>query len=393
MNGGPLSFGLVGAGAIAQAYAQAFRRLAAGRVAGVADVRPAAARALAEELGCAAFASHEEMAERLDLDAVLVCTPPATHAEICLHWLGRGRSVLCEKPLALDAAVARRLHAAAEEAGAVLTMASKFRYVEDVRRAKSIVASGILGEIVLFENAFTARVDMAKRWNAQPRVSGGGVLIDNGTHSVDLVRYFLGPVAEVNAVEGKNVQGLPVEDTVRLFMRSHDGVMASIDLSWSLNKELPSYLDIYGSHGTVRVGWKESRYRQAGSSDWVVFGSGYDKVEALRAQLDNFCAAVAGREPLLIQAEDAIASVEVIEAAYASLRDSHWRPVEHGEGAAAVAAAAGVAPAAHAAHVATTADVAGVAHAADIAAVPGGGAAGLEASVSADLAAGARLPA
>jgi predicted dehydrogenase len=341
----PLAFGLVGAGAIAQAYSQAFRGLAAARVAAVADLRPAAARALAEELGCAAFASHQEMAERVQLDAVLVCTPPASHAEICLHFLERRVAVLCEKPLALDAACARRLVAAAEEAGVALTMASKFRYVEDVKRAKSIVASGILGEIVLFENSFTARVDMAKRWNAQPRISGGGVLIDNGTHSVDLVRYFLGPIAEVNAVEGKDVQRLAVEDTVRLFMRSADGVMASIDLSWSLSKDLPSYLDIYGSHGTVRVGWKESRYRQAGSSDWVVFGSGYDKVQALRGQLDNFCAAVRGHEPLLIQAEDAIASVEVIEAAYASLRDSHWMRVAHqpasaGAGAAAAGAAA-----------------------------------------------------
>jgi len=326
---GPLAFGLVGAGAIAQAYSQAFRGMVAARVAAVADLRPAAARALAEELGCAAFASHREMAERVRLDAVLVCTPPASHAEICLDFVARGVAVLCEKPLALDAACARGMVEAAEEAGVALTMASKFRYVDDVRRAKSIVASGILGEIVLFENSFTARVDMAQRWNSQPRISGGGVLIDNGTHSVDLVRYFLGPIAEVNAVEGKNVQRLPVEDTVRLFMRSADGVMASIDLSWSLSKELPGYLDIYGSHGTVRVGWKESRYRQAGSSDWVVFGSGYDKVQALRSQLENFCAAVRGREPLLIAAEDAIASVEVIEAAYASLRDSHWMRVAH----------------------------------------------------------------
>jgi predicted dehydrogenase len=323
----PLDVGLVGAGAIAQAYAQAFRGLAEARVAAVADVRMETAEVLAEELGCAAFASHEEMAERVRLDAVLVCTPPATHSAICLDWLGRGVAVLCEKPLALDVLSARRMVAAAEAAGVVLTMASKFRYVEDVRRARSIVASGILGEIVLFENAFTARVDMSSRWNSRRELSGGGVLIDNGTHSVDLVRYFLGPVAEVSAVEGKNIQRLGVEDTVRLFIRSVGGVMASIDLSWSLNKELPSYLDIYGSRGTVRVGWKESRYRQTGSSDWVVFGAGYDKVQALRRQLENFCRAIEGREPLLITAEDAIASVEVIAAAYSSLRDSHWMPV------------------------------------------------------------------
>jgi predicted dehydrogenase len=329
----PVAFGLVGAGAIAQAYAQAFRLSRQAHVAAVADVRFEAARTLAEELGCAAFADHRQMAAEVALDAALVCTPPDSHCDICLDLTSQGIAVLCEKPLALDAAAAERMVAAAASASVQLTMASKFRYVEDVRRAKSIVTSGILGEIVLFENAFTARIDMARRWNARPAISGGGVLIDNGTHSVDLVRYFLGPVAQVNAVEGKRVQRLEVEDTVRLFMRSLDGVMASIDLSWSLNKERASYIEIYGSHGTVQVGWRESRYRQAGSSDWVVFGSGYDKVQALCSQLDNFCAALRGREPLLLAADDAIASVEVIAAAYASLRDNHWVPVAHAGGA------------------------------------------------------------
>lgn len=327
-RGERVRFGVVGAGAIAQAYAQAFLASGRAQATAVSDLRPAAAQALAEQLGCASFDDHRELAESGLCDAVLVATPPATHPAICVDLLERKLPVLCEKPLAVDAAGARRMVEAAEAHGVTLTMASKFRYAEDVIRAKSIVASGILGEIILLENAFTARVDMSSRWNSDPTVSGGGVLIDNGTHSVDLVRYFLGPIAEVHAVEGKNVQGLPVEDTVRMFIRSTDGTMASIDLSWSLSKELESFLDIYGSHGTVRVGWRESRYRQTGSSSWVVFGRGYDKVEAFRKQIDNFSRALAGEEQLLITARDAIASVEVVAAAYESLASNHWTPVE-----------------------------------------------------------------
>jgi predicted dehydrogenase len=102
-------------------------------------------------------------------------------------------------------------------------------------------------------------------------------------------------------------------------------------LSWSLDKERDSYIEIYGSNGTVRVGWKESRFRQASSRDWVVFGSGYDKLGAMRAQVENFCRALRGREHLLITVDDAIASVAVIEKAYHSLESSRWVRVDDGE--------------------------------------------------------------
>jgi len=324
-----LRFGLIGAGGIAQSYVQAFQNCQWARLAAVADIRPDAARKLAEEAGCESFESYPTMAKKTELDAVVVCTPPATHPEVCLYFVERKVHVLCEKPLSIDLKGAGSMVEAARHAGVKLTMASKFRYVEDVIRAKRIVTSGILGEIVLFENAFTSRVDMKSRWNADPKISGGGVLIDNGTHSVDLMRYFLGPLSEVQVVEGKRVQGLTVEDTVRIFVRSANGVMGTIDLSWSINKELDGYINIYGSHGTVFVGWKESKYRQSSSRDWVVFGRGYDKIQAFRSQIDNFAKAIRGEEALLISPEDALASVEVIEAAYAALRQSTWTAVNH----------------------------------------------------------------
>lgn len=325
--GGLLRFGLVGAGAIGQTYAWALEKSDRASLAAVADIREEAARALAEGHNAKVYTDHLSLADQADCDAVIVCTPPATHTQVCVDLLERRLPVLCEKPLSIDTEGALKMVAAASRNETILTMASKFRYVEDVIRAKSIVTSGILGEIILFENAFTSHVDMSKRWNAQPAVSGGGVLIDNGAHSVDLMRYFLGPLADVQVVEGKRVQGLQVEDTVRIFVRSVGGVMGSIDLSWSLNKELDSYLNIFGSRGTILVGWKESKYRQSSSRDWIVFGKGYDKVQALSSQLTNFARAVKGEEKLLITADDALASVDVIDAAYQALHGNHWTTV------------------------------------------------------------------
>jgi predicted dehydrogenase len=320
----PLAFGLVGAGGIAQSYLEVFAGCEHARITAVADTRPERAGAMAEQLDCAAFDSYQALAAAARCDAVLVCTPPSTHPEISLHLVERGVAVLCEKPLAIDSESARRLVAAAERVGVPLTMAAKFRYVDDIVRAKTILSSGTVGEPILFGNIFASRVPMAHRWNSDPAVSGGGVLIDNGTHSVDIVRYLVGPITEVLAVEGKRIQELPVEDTAQVFVLTAGGVTGNIDLSWSISKEADSYVDIYGSEGVISVGWRQSRYRKASNREWVAFGHGYDKIVCMRRQVENFCGAVRGEEELRITGADAIASVSVIEAAYESLGRSHW---------------------------------------------------------------------
>jgi predicted dehydrogenase len=321
----PVRFGLIGTGAIAQTYAQAFDSWNGAQLVAVADVRRDAAKAMGDALKCPGFGSLDELLEPSNkLDAVIICTPPNTHEQIVATCAERGLHALCEKPFALNSASAKRMIDAAERAEVKLTMASKFRYTDDVVRAKSIVTSGILGEILAVENAFTARVDMTQRWNSNPEVSGGGVLIDNGTHSVDIMRYLLGPITEVLAVAGKRIQKLEVEDTAQLFVRSQSGVIGHIDLSWSINKERDWFLSIFGTNGTIQVGWKESKYRQNSGREWITFGKGYSKVQAFRDELANFAAAVRGEDRLLINADDALASVEAIEAAYRSLPRAHW---------------------------------------------------------------------
>ncbi len=267
------------------------------------------------------------MLEQVECDAVVVATPPASHPDICMDALRRKLHVLCEKPVCLTTEAAIAIRDAAEQNGVLFTMASKFRYAEDVIRAKALVTSGVLGDIVLFENTFMSRVDMTTRWNSKPAIAGGGVLIDNGTHSVDIMRYFLGPLQEVYAAECPRTQALTVEETVRVLVKSASGVMGSMDLSWSLNKEVDHYIVIYGSHGTLRVGWKQSTYRQSSAADWVTFGNGYNKVSSFRRQIENFSGAIQGHEQLRITADDAIASVEAIQAAYQALGKGTWIPV------------------------------------------------------------------
>lgn len=319
-----LRLGLIGAGRIAKAYAEIVDACDRVEVVGVADQDPIAAKQLALELDCDAFDSHLGIAEAAKPDAVVLCTPPSTHPELTMDLLRRRVSVMCEKPLATTTADARRMLAVAASSRAILTMASKFRYVRDVTEARQLAQAGVIGEVILVENTFASRVDMVDRWNSNPEVAGGGVLIDNGTHSVDLVRYVVGPIAEVMALEGRRTQALAVEDTAQLFLRSVSGVRATIDLSWSINKEREWFLEIYGSNGTIQVGWNRSRYRQGDYGDWIGFGSGYSRQQSMRDQVANFAGSILDGEELRIDATDAIASVEVIEAAYRSLSHDGW---------------------------------------------------------------------
>ncbi len=323
----PLRFAIVGTGAIAGAYEAAFRTMTRAKVTAVCDVRQSAAEAYAQRIGCDAYTSPEYLVRYGHFDAAVVCTPPATHEAVSTLMLENGKHVLCEKPLATNVPSAWRMLEAARRNNTVLTMASKFRYVADVRKAHDLAEDGTIGEVIFVENAFTSHVDMRDRWNSNASISGGGVLIDNGTHAVDILRYFLGNLRDVQIVEGRRIQGLAVEDTVRLFVHNDHGVMGSSDLSWSIDKELESFLRIYGSDGTIIVGWKQSKYRKRNERDWQIFGDGYDKVQAFRTQLENFCSALLGEAELLVTPRDALASVEVIRAAYNALERTRWERV------------------------------------------------------------------
>ena len=322
-----LKFALIGTGGIAQTYAQAFQTSDCCQLIAVADINQDSAKAFAEPFGAKSYKNYKTLAENETIDAVIVSTPPDSHPEIAMYFMRKGVNVLCEKPLCLSVAEAREMIECAEKSGVVFTMATKFRYCEDVVKAKSILASGILGEVVQFENAFTAKVDMSKRWNSKREISGGGVLMDNGTHSVDIIRYFLGAISDVLALETSGTQNLSVDENVKLLAKTANGVAASVDLTWGINKELPNFISVYGTNGTLHIGWRESKYKLNSSPDWTIFGKGYDKVQAFKSKIENFRNAIVSGEELLTKPEDSLASVEVIEAAYKSLNQNLWQKV------------------------------------------------------------------
>ncbi|MEM9030919.1 MAG: Gfo/Idh/MocA family oxidoreductase [Pseudomonadota bacterium] len=324
-----MRLGLVGAGAIAGAYVDAIAAGKSAELVAVADTNAEAANAMAEKAGCVAFPSHLALAESGLCDAVIVTTPPSTHEQVAVDLLSAKLPVLCEKPLSVDLKSAFNMTRAATENGVLLSMASKFRFCDDVVQVHDMLKAGEIGTPTQLDNVFTGVVDMTKRWNSDPELSGGGVLIDNGTHSVDIVRYLLGSITEVQAIAGPRMQQMLVEDSVTLMARTEDGKQARIETSWSVHKDLPWFIAIYGTEGSIEIGWKGSRIRRGRTGAWENFGTGYDKVASFKRQIDHFVGVLQGGDYMLPDAHDALSSVLVIQAAYRSMTRGAWTRVEH----------------------------------------------------------------
>jgi predicted dehydrogenase len=319
-----INIALIGCGRISREHLGVFTKIGNVKIKAVSDNAREKAESTAEQYNCSAYTDYKKMINSENLDAVVICTPPNIHSKISIFAMKRGLHVLCEKPLALNKDEAGNMCRSAKNNKVVLMMASKFRFTDDVVRAKAIIESGLLGKPLLFENVFCSKVDMRKRWNSKKRTSGGGVLIDNGTHSVDIARFLLGPIALTQAQFGCQVQNIPVEDTARIYFQSKSGVMGTIDLSWSLNKEAPNYISIYGTDGTLLIGWKSSRYKLHGKDKWEIFGTGYDKEKAFLNQSRHFIGCITRKAKPIITPLDGLESVKVIEKVYESGRMNKW---------------------------------------------------------------------
>ncbi len=319
---------LVGAGAIAATHLAAIDQVDGIELAAVVDIDGDAARTLAAGRDVLVTDDLDVLLRDRALDAAIVCTPPVTHAAIARDLLEAGCHVLCEKPLTVGLDAAVDLVKAADASGNLLMMASKFRYVADVALARKMLAQGAIGTPVMFENAFTTRMAMAGRWQVDPARSGGGVIIDNGTHSVDITRYLFGPIVELLAVEGVRLQGQLVEDTATLTVRCATGVTGTIDLSWTVDKRLDHYARVHGSDGTIELGWRTATRLDGEGRPVETFGYGYDKLTCFRAQLVDFVGAARWQHEPLLGHADALASVAVIDAAYRSLAGIRWEHVE-----------------------------------------------------------------
>lgn len=291
----------------------------------VVDDDPETARRMGHARRCPSYASlNEYLCGEHFSRCNVVCATPSRHADIVIPLMQQGASVLCEHPFALGYADAEKMLDISRAFGVRLMAGSRFRYITDIIQARGLVQSGILGKILVFEIDFRDQVDAGRHPGFWPDRQNHGVLVDKGNHAIDIARYFFGPLERVRAEETKKFRSHDFEDTVRLDMRTVSGIIGSAQLSWTLKNPGKDYIRIYGTRGTLGVGWKSSKYRLNGFADWISFGEGYHTVKAVTRQTENLLHAIRENGIPETTAEDGCASVRALEAAYRSLESGNW---------------------------------------------------------------------
>jgi predicted dehydrogenase len=182
-----------------------------------------------------------------------------------------------------------------------------------------MIDAGSLGPILSFRLMFGGYIDMTQQWYASKALAGGGIIMDNGPHAFDLIRYLFGEVTSI-AAQTSSVQHLEVEDTAKVDLAAGAGVVGTSDLSWSVRVPARSYLEIYGADGSASLDGEGISYRFKTYSEWKRDLNQRDVKGAFARQIDYFVTAIGGENPLGLGKDEGIASQRVIEAAYESVR-------------------------------------------------------------------------
>lgn len=318
-----MRLGIVGCGLIGQKRAAAAK---GHEIVLVTDLDAEKAAALAAKCGAKAVAGWQALVAA-DLDAVIVATTHGSLAPIATAALAAGKHVLVEKPAGMTVDEVAGVAAAARQAGKVCKVGFNHRFHPGIWKAKEIVDSGALGPMMFVRGRYGhgGRLGMEKEWRAQAELSGGGELIDQGSHLIDLSRWFLGELELAFAATPTLFWDMKVDDNCFLALKNGAGNIAWLHASWSEWKNMFS-LEIYGRDGKLMIEGLGGSYGpekltffkmlpQMGPPETTVWDfSGPDM--SWEAEFADFVSAIETGRRATGDIEDAVAMHKIIAAAY-----------------------------------------------------------------------------
>lgn len=315
--------GIVGCGQIARAHHAAYQQSGQATIIAVCDEQPGAAEKFAADIVAACSPSPAHLARAIRPDVVSICTPPAAHLDNCRPFLEHRIPILSEKPLAANLPDAETLTAAVRQSGTMFMTGFCHRFHPPILELKRLLDTGVLGRPLFFRNIFAGYFPLAGNHRADPAISGGGCLMDNGAHSIDLFRFLMGEPTEVQAMIGTIAQAVAVEDFQMIHLSAGGTRFGEISSSYSLPLGT-NYVELYAENGTAVVsyfnpGVPPLSYRLAGANDAIVVPCA-DQPDRFAREIAHFLECVRSGSQPSPSVEDGLRVNQIIAAAYQSAR-------------------------------------------------------------------------
>lgn len=296
-----IRWALIGTGRVHQAMAPAIRAAPGTRLVAVLSRDMERAAAFAKQFGIAhAHDSLQSLLGNPEVDVVYVASPNGLHAAHAIAAAQAGKHVFCEKPLALSMDACRDIQSACRANGVQLGLGVMYRQHLAHRKARALVADGVLGEVQQAQIRLgVAWQERQPDWYADAALAGAGVLYMAGVHRIDLLRFVLGSeVREVSAMVGEHTAARPWDEWAAALLRFDNGVRASMDLDIRLPNG-NSDLEVHGTRGSLVVTGSTTSWWGGGGGELLLKTGAvterhqFDKVDLYRAQVEDFNRAIA----------------------------------------------------------------------------------------------------
>ena len=250
MRNKTFGIGIIGCGLIGQRRAKSLGE--GGRLVACADIDKKRAESLSDTTNATAFDDWQELLKLPEVELVVVATLHDSLAEITLAAIEAGKHILVEKPAARNTKELEPVIVAAKKKGVKVHVGFNHRYHRSLRKARELIDSGELGELMFIRARYGhgGRLGYDKEWRANPELSGGGELIDQGPHLIDLSRWFLGDLPEVQGIAQTCYWDMPVDDNGFMLLKTPKKQTAFLHVSCSEWKNLFS-MEIYGRNGKL----------------------------------------------------------------------------------------------------------------------------------------------
>lgn len=330
-------FAVVGAGMIGELHAKILSEMEGAELGYVCSRSMERAKGLTDTYGGEPTTDFEELLRRADLDAVSVCTASGEHAEYGIPAARAGMHVLVEKPIEISLEKADALIDACRGQGVKLGVIFQLRFLDASQEVKGALDEGVLGKLVMADCCMKFYRPQSyydgSRWKGTLALDGGGALINQGVHGLDLLLHLAGDVASVQAYTGILAhENIEVEDTCVAVVKYKSGALGVIQATTSVHPDIQQRIELHGTEGTIVLEGTEDTWIK----HWETFQGGKREVEVVsvdhtgaaavldvggeghRRQIADFVAAITSDREPAVNGEEGRRSLAVVRAVYDS---------------------------------------------------------------------------